>query len=283
LAVASGIRRTSWLNTVLVATTIVTLTVFVVAAGTADPAAAGDAGDMPPVGDLFYAVAFLFVGYTGYGRIATLGEEVRDPDRTIPRAVVTTLVVTVVLYTAVAAAGWYASGGDWNPDELGDTAAPLAALVSDPWSRIVEIGAIVAMLGVIVNLVLGLSRVWLAMGRRDDMPRALAAVGRQGSPTTAVILAGVTVAGLALIDDVRMTWSFSAFAVLLYYAVTNLAALRIPEDDHRFPRWISYAGLVSCLFLSFWVPVTVWLAGVAVLAAGWLWHLVWRRTRTPLI
>ena len=64
----------------------------------------------------------------------------RDPDHTIPRAVVTTLVVTVVLYTAVAAAGWYASGGDWNPDELGDTAAPLAALVSDPWSRVVEIG-----------------------------------------------------------------------------------------------------------------------------------------------
>jgi APA family basic amino acid/polyamine antiporter len=186
----------------------------------------------------------------------------------------------VILYTAVAAAGWHAAGGAWHPEESGDAAAPLAALVESPWAAVVEVGAVIAMLGVIVNLILGLSRVWLAMGRRNDMPTPLARIGSHGSPTTAVFVTGVFVAAIALIDDVRTTWSFSAFAVLLYYAITNLAALKLSNDQRRFPRWVSHAGMISCLFLSFWVPLAVWLAGVAVLAAGWLWRLGWRRIHT---
>jgi APA family basic amino acid/polyamine antiporter len=221
------------------------------------------------------AIAFLFVAYTGYGRIATLGEEVRDPGRTIPRAVIATLGVSVVLYTAVAAAGWRLAGSSWGTSA--SERAPLAAMVGRPWDTLIEVGAITAMVGVLVNLVLGLSRVWLAMGRRSDMPAALASIGANGSPTTAVIVAGMAISGMALVDDVRITWSFSAFAVLLYYAITNLAALRLTPELRRFPRWVSIAGLASCAFLSFWVPVGVWLTGVAVTAAGLLWRLFWRR------
>jgi APA family basic amino acid/polyamine antiporter len=87
----------------------------------------------------------------------------------------------------------------------------------------------------------------------------------------------MAISGMALVDDVRITWTFSAFAVLLYYAITNLAALRLTPELRRFPRWVSIAGLASCAFLSFWVPVGVWLTGVAVTAAGLLWRLFWRR------
>ena len=215
----------------------------------------------------------MFVAYTGYGRIATLGEEVRVPAITIPRAVVTTLAVSALLYTSVAATTWF------NADPQADISAsiaPLAPIVNQPWAQIVEIGAIVAMLGVLLNLILGLSRVWLAMGRRRDMPEALGRVSAEGSPTVAVVLTGAVVAAVALVGDVRATWSFSAFAVLLYYAITNAAALELPDEQRRFPRWTSWAGLASCAFLSSWVDPLTWGIGAGVLALG----LAYRFLRT---
>ncbi|MDH3307390.1 MAG: APC family permease [Acidimicrobiia bacterium] len=263
--VARGIRFATAVNVALVSVALVSLAVFVVAAGS------GPAGSSVPTdhgfGDLFAATAFLFVAYTGYGRIATLGEEVRDPRRTIPRAVVVTLIVSAVVYTAVAAAGWYATRGVWPIAE----GAPLAAILDGPAATVVEVGAVLAMLGVIVNLVLGLSRVWLAMGRRGDMPAGLSVISN-GSPTRAVLLSGAVVLAVALVGDVRVTWSFSAFTVLLYYAITNWAALRL--EVRQFPRWVSWAGLAACAGLAFFVEPSTALVGVGVVAAGWLWRAV---------
>ena len=271
--ILSGIRRTAIVNAVLVTVTIGALTTFVVA-GWLEPAVEPStglvAGDFS-TGDLLAATAFLFVAYTGYGRIATLGEEVRDPARTIPRAVIATLVVSAIVYMGVALVVARLGGPAFAFEE---GAAALAELVGEPWVQIVEVGAIVAMAGVLLNLILGLSRVWLAMGRRGDMPRVLGRVSGSGSPTVAVVLTGVAVAGIATIGDVRVTWSFSAFAVLLYYALTNAAALRIPRADRRFPRWMSWAGLASCGFLSFWVDPTIWLVGLAVLLTGLTYRAV---------
>ena len=146
--------------------------------------------------------------------------------------------------------------------------------MNQPWAQIVEIGAIVAMLGVLLNLILGLSRVWLAMGRRRDMPSILGRVSTAGSPTAAVVLTGVVVAAVALVGDVRATWSFSAFAVLLYYAVTNAAALRLTDERRRFPRWTSWAGLASCGFLSFWVDPVTWGIGAGVVVLGLVYRFV---------
>src|SRR5690606_7862721 len=138
-------------------------------------------------------------------------------------------------------------------------------------------GAMVAMLGVLLNLVLGLSRVWLAMGRRGDMPRVLARVSASGTtPVPAVILTGLVIAVLVLIGDVENAWSFSAFTVLVYYAITNASALRLPPGQRRFPRWIAVVGLASCLFLAFWVEWQIWAIGLGVIVFGLIWHAVTR-------
>lgn len=271
--ILSGIRRTAVVNAVLVAITMGSLTTFVLA-GWFDPVFTGARLTLETdaaVSDLLAATAFMFVAYTGYGRIATLGEEVRDPATTIPRAVVTTLAVSALLYSSVAVTAWF------NADPLADissSAAPLVPIVNQPWAQVVEIGAIVAMLGVLLNLILGLSRVWLAMGRRNDMPGVLGRVSAEGSPTAAVVLTGLVVAAVALVGDVRATWSFSAFAVLLYYAITNAAALRLTNEQRRFPRWTSWAGLGSCAFLSFWVDPLTWGVGAGVVALGIVYRLI---------
>jgi APA family basic amino acid/polyamine antiporter len=143
---------------------------------------------------------------------------------------------------------------------------------------LVAVGAVTAMLGVVLNLLLGLSRVVLAMARRGDMPSRLSRVDqKRSSPTAAVLLVGAIIAGLAAIGSVKTTWSFSAFTVLVYYALTNLAALRLPPEARLYPRWIPAVGLVCCFGLAFWVEPAIWATGLVLIAVGLLWHWIARR------
>jgi APA family basic amino acid/polyamine antiporter len=141
--------------------------------------------------------------------------------------------------------------------------------------QIVAVGAITAMLGVLLNLILGLSRVLLAMGRRRDMPPQVARLNASGTtPVIAVIVVAVIIGLLVLIGNVKTTWSFSAFNVLIYYGITNLAALQIPPEERLYPKPIAVIGLVSCFFLAFWVEWQIWLVGLELIAVGLLWRIL---------
>lgn len=284
LVVLSGMRRSNRTNAVIVSMTLLALVAFVVSGVPAaskglDEQLSGFLGDDGMHG-LLHATALMFVAYTGYGRIATLGEEVREPRKTIPRAIITTLWVSALLYISVAVVAVGAAGASGFGVATKGGAAPLEviarALGNDSVAVVVAVGAVTAMLGVLLNLLLGLSRVLLAMGRRGDMPSAVASVNN-GTPRVAVLVIGALIGGLVLIGDVKTTWSFSAFTVLVYYALTNLAALRLPKDQRLYPRWLSWAGLLSCGFVAFWVEPVIWLSGLGVLAAGFAWRLLWRR------
>lgn len=270
--VAGGIRRSNRVNAAIVSVTLLALGAFVAtglpgllergavtAAFTPFVVPGGGRGALPAV---LEASALMFVAFTGYGRIATLGEEVHDPGRTIPRAIIVTLIASAALYLLVGAT-YVAAGGATA------TSAPLAAVARSPWVvALLTAGAITAMIGVLLNLVLGLSRVLLAMARRGDAPRALSHIDPGGSPRGAVLAVGAAIAALTLVGDVRLTWSFSAFTVLVYYAITNLAALRLPQADLRLPRVVPALGLLGCLGLAFFVDARVWLAGLGVVALG---------------
>lgn len=282
-----GIRRSSAVNTVIVTVTLAGLALFVLAA----IPEMSSASFSPFLGDertagLLEATALMFVAYTGYGRVATLGEEVRDPRRTIPIAIVITLVVSMLVYVAVAAAAVGAAGAAGLAGATEADAAPLQVVargLDAGWAApLVGVAAVTAMAGVLLNLLLGLSRVLLAMGRRGDMPAVAARItGRTGTPWVAVLAVAGVIGGLASIGDVETTWTFSAFTVLVYYALTNLAALRIGDGDRRFPKWVGWAGLVACLGLAFWVDATVWLVGLGLVAFGLVWHEVARRVGGP--
>lgn len=292
--VYSGVRRSNITNIVIVSITLATLVLFVV---TGSPTAISDgpanfAGFFFEAPDgrggwraMLYASALMFVAYTGYGRIATLGEEVRAPRTTIPRAIIATLIVTMVLYGTVAVVAVGAVGAGTLSAATVEQAAPLevaARAFGVPGiSQVVAVGAITAMLGVLLNLILGLSRVLLAMGRRADMPRLFGRLNAQGTtPGPAVLMMGGMIAGLTLIGDVRLTWSFSAFTVLVYYALTNLAALYIPAEGRLFPKWISVAGLVACTSLAFFVEPLIWGVGGGLILVGLMWHYAARRMRS---
>lgn len=283
--VLGGMRRSSAVNIAIVSVTLLALAFFV-AAGFGQVKAANFSPFFDAPGDgygpLFQASALMFVAYTGYGRIATLGEEVREPRTTIPAAIIATMLVTLLLYLAVAAVGVGTVGADGLQAATEREAAPLsiaAATFGVPYAaEILAAGAITAMLGVLLNLVLGLSRVLLAMGRRGDMPGVFARLSETGgTPGPAVVGVGLLIAALVLIGDVKTTWSFSAFTVLVYYALTNLAALRLSREDRLYPRWIPALGLAACVFLAFQVETSTWLSGLGLIAAGLAWHAVARK------
>ena len=268
-----GLRRSNQFNVAVVLITILSLVSFVLF-GVYEQTSADSSlrEELAPEGVL-EATALLFVAYTGYGRIATLGEEVREPKRTIPLAICGTLGISWLLYASV---GWvltkYQQLADLGLGVGLNRPLQLEVLVQSfeqPWlEKLIQLGAITAMLGVLLNLVLGLSRVYLALGRRNDLPKAFAKLDAQSNPRRAVLFTGAVVAVLCLMGDVRMTWSLSAVTVLLYYGITNLAALRLSEQDQLFPKWISVIGLFSCGLLSIFVERDSWFtAGILVVPA----------------
>jgi APA family basic amino acid/polyamine antiporter len=280
-----GIRSSNRTNTLIVSITLAALFFFVAAglpgalanaAANFTPFFAPQTGEAPWQAFL-HATALMFVAYTGYGRIATLGEEVHEPQRTIPRAIITALLVTMLLYGAVGFVAVAAVGADEFAALTYATAAPLEAIAQQfgiPGAGLIlAVGAMTAMLGVLLNLILGLSRVLLAMGRRRDMPPAVARIDEaRSTPTVAVIVMGVVVGLLTLVGSVKATWSFSAFTVLVYYAITNLAALQLPPERRLYPRPIAWAGLAACAFLAFWVEPIYWLVGLGMIGLGLLGH-----------
>ena len=249
LLVVGGMSRSARVNAIVVGVTLLGLATFVVT-GLPDVSTANLSLDGVSARDVAHATALFFVAYTGYGRIATLGEEVRDPRHTVPRAIVIALVVTMMLYLAVTAVALGIGGASGLAGS-----APLERLSANAAVRyIVSAAAITAMLGVILNLLLGISRVVLAMARRGDLPRGLAVVRAQ-SPRRAVVVTGVAIAALALIGSVKTTWTFSAFSVLIYYAIANLCALRQPPAERIFPRVVPVLGLICCLGLALFIVV----------------------------
>lgn len=302
--VLSGIRRSNVANMVIVAVSVGTLLALVVAClpaamrsasahllpmfpGSGGPEQAGGIGGAWGAWweGMLHSAALMFVAFTGYGRLATLGEEVHEPRKTIPRAILITIALTATLYIAVAGV----AVGVLGSEALGEATrsgggAPLEIIAragsGETLARVVAIGAIAGMLGVLLNLVLGLSRVMLAMGRRGDMPRAVARLDAANTtPWVAVLVVGAAIALLAGLGSVRTAWSFSAFTVLIYYAITNVAALRLGADERRFHPVFAWLGLLGCLGLAFWVEPRIWGVGLGVIAAGLAWHAVAGRGR----
>lgn len=259
--VLAGLRRTAWLNATLLVVSAGAI-VWFAATSSLQSEGVSKIVTASSAADVAAAIAFLFVAYTGYGRIATLGEEVKEPEVTIPRAVIITLATAATLYLLVELGGRAFGGPLWGRD----------AGIVDAGGQVVAVGAIAAMLGVLLNLILGLSRVWLAMGRRGDMPAALARLDRRKEPVAAIVVSAVLVSTLTSIGDISLAWSFSAMTVLLYYGLTNLSALAV--NRKRASAWL---GLLSCVSLSFFVPVGVWLTGISMMALGLIWKTVYTR------
>ncbi|MFF5290483.1 APC family permease [Paractinoplanes globisporus] len=261
-----GVQRSVQASRVIVAIVLIVLAAVVVTAATGPHAPnLGLGGEVHPLG-ILQAAGLLFFAFAGYARIATLGEEVRDPARTIPRAIAIALAIVLVVYALVAFAVLAALG----PAGLAGTTAPLAEAAPAWLDPAVRAGAAVAALGALLALILGVSRTGFAMARDGFFPRALTAVHpRHGVPHRAELAVGLLVAVLVATVDLRGAIGFSSFGVLLYYAVANASAFTLPDRSKVVP----VAGLAGCLLLAATLPWHSSLAGLVVVLAGVAWYM----------
>lgn len=277
--VLTGVRRSVRVNMVIVALVLLSLGVFTISALTHSQSALQFRVGKFSVSSVLQASALSFVAFTGYGRVATLGEEIRDPSRNIPRAVIATLMITFVVYLLVTLgiAGLAVPMTNALDSKTAGSLGQLLHAFPDNAviTGIVECGAIVAVLGVLLNLILGLSRVALAMSRRRDLPAMFSVISTtDGSPQRAILLVAFMITALAMNGDLLRTWSISAFTVLVYYATANLCALRQPANERRYPRLISLAGLGGCVgLLPFLTPRTI-VTGAGFMVAGFILKII---------
>ncbi|MBM7829734.1 APA family basic amino acid/polyamine antiporter [Agromyces cerinus] len=280
-----GITRTARVATVIVIGVLGVLALVVAAGATATFGDASGGASSPTAIDqgwlgILQSAGLLFFAFAGYARIATLGEEVREPSRTIPRAIGIAFAVAVLVYAGVGAAALGALG----PAGLAASVAPLVDVVEAAgwqWAApVVRLGAAVAALGALLALLAGIGRTALAMARDNELPRPLARVHpRFRVPHVAEIAVALVVIALVATVDLRGAIGFSSFGVLVYYLVANLAAITQPRSERRVPRALSAAGAIGCLVLVATLPPVSIVAGLVVLAVGAAYRLITRSAR----
>ena len=266
-----GVQKSAWLTRVIVAVVLAVLAAVVVAVFSSGVAAADRLAVDTAVSarGVLEAAGLLFFAFAGYARIATLGEEVKHPTRTIPRAILVALAIALAVYIVVAVAALAVLG----PTRLAASAAPLVEAVRVAgvgWLiPIVGVGAAVAALGSLLALILGVSRTTLAMARDRHLPHPLAVVHpRFKVPLRAELVVSVVVAVLAATTDIRGAIGFSSFAVLVYYAIANASAYTLNVDEGRPPRVIPVVGVAGCLILALSLPWISVVTGAGVVVLG---------------
>ncbi|MCC6699331.1 MAG: amino acid permease [Candidatus Hydrogenedentes bacterium] len=276
-----GIRRTGRVNLVIVTVSLAALLYFV-AAGLPSLQIGHFTPFAPEGGEgILRAAALLFFAYTGYARVATLGEDVHDPERTIPRAILASLGIATLLYVSVATVALGAVGAP----ALARTGSPLEEAAASfgvlGAGLAIAVGGVSAMLGVLLSQILGISRAMLAMARRSDLPPFLGHVdSRHAVPGRDVVLTGCLIAVLALTGPLERILSAASFSILVYYAITNMAALRLTGTDRRYPRVISVAGLFLCITLCLALEPGTILTGSVLVTAGFAYRGVFRWVRS---
>ncbi|MGH3552636.1 MAG: APC family permease [Mycobacterium sp.] len=268
-----GITKTVTLARILVACTLIALAAVVIGiaiAGVQLSNLSGAGGwSSATVYGVLQSAGLLFFAFAGYARIATMGEEVRDPARTIPKAIIVALAIAVVVYLVVGVAALLAAG----PERLARAAAPLAEALrvagAAPLVPVVAVGGALASLGALLALIAGVGRTTLAMARHRDLPGWLAAVHqRYQVPHHAEIALGVVVCVLAATADLRSVIGFSSFGVLIYYAIANASAYTQPRAQRRWPRALNVCGVAGCLLLVATLPWQSVVVGLGVFAIG---------------
>ncbi|WP_308297457.1 APC family permease [Tsukamurella paurometabola] len=263
----AGVERSARVARVVVAVVLAVLVAVVVASvtsGAAEPFRLAEGAAAGPFGVL-QAAGLLFFAFAGYARIATLGEEVRDPARTLPRAIFVALAVALGVYALVGVALVAVLG----TDALAASGAPLAdaARASGFPVAAVTVTACIAAFGSLLALLLGVSRTTLAMARDGHLPRALAAVHeRRRVPVRAELAVGAVVTVVAATADLGAAIGFSSFAVLVYYAVANASAWTL--DTALRARIVPAVGLAGCLAVALSLPAGSVSAGIVVLVVG---------------
>lgn len=273
---ASGIQRTAAVSIVVAAVVIAVLLAVLLSS-----VLRGERSPEPlvwhgGVAGVLQAAALIFFAFAGYARIATLGEEVRDPRRTLPLAVIAALAIVLVLAAAIVVVLLLVLGAG----ALAHSTSPLADAAGAGWTVVIRIAAAIACLGSLLSVLAGLSRTSFAMARDGELPARLARVSsRTATPVVAELAVAIVGVVAVLVLDPAALVGVSACAVLGYYAVAHLAAMALSRRLGLRMPLLAFLGLLGCLLLvAFTPPPAILGVAAAVLLALGVRALVRRRS-----
>lgn len=266
-----GVKKTADATKVIVSIVVLSLIAIVALVLSGKPSLSNL---QPLIGEnglygILQSAGIWFFAFAGYSRIATLGEEVKNPEKSIPRAILIGLGLTLVIYAAVVLSALLLVGSA----SLAASNAPLVTAVQqagyDNWQWLIKVGSTFATLGVLLSLMTGVSRTMFAMAADKKLPSYLARVHKTNKvPHLAEITVGLIIAAVVLLVDVRAAIGFSAFTVLLYYTITNMSAFTLKPNERLFSKSLAVFGVISCLVLAFTLPIQSVLAGSLVMLVG---------------
>ena len=273
-----GIKKAGILNLIIVAVTVFSL-LYLAASGIPEIKIENFKPFAPfGISGIAEAAALLFFAFTGYARIATLAEEVVEPKKTIPRAIIITIVSSIILYTLISVVAI----GIIGAENMAKSTSPLQevanALSTTGIKSVITVGASTAMLGVLLSQILGISRMMLAMARRKDLPPVFERIhSRFRVPHVGIIFTGFIILILTLVGSFEFIVRAATFTILLYYSITNIAAIRQPEEDRMYSKIIPILGLIGCLAMSISLPLNVIISGCGLLIVGFVLKFVIRK------
>jgi len=270
-----GIKQSARFNNVLVVTKILILALFVIVGSF--HIATQNYSNFAPNGffGILQGAAFIFFAYLGFGRIAALGEEVKNPKRTLPLAILFALGISMLVYIATG----FVATGLVPYKTLGASSSPIATAAKATGSTalfaVVSVGALVATLSVLLTNLLGLSRVSFTMARNGQYPKALAKVHpKLGTPYLSILITGALMAILAFVSDLRETAAITSFSMLTTHIILHSSAIRLRKKNPDLKTFkaplfplIPCLGLASCIILMFSLPTESWIISIIVMAA----------------
>jgi APA family basic amino acid/polyamine antiporter len=200
---------------------------------------------------LLLSSSIWFFAFTGYSRLATFGEEVKNPEIIIPKAILTGLGITVTLYLLTT----YVTLGIVDPSIIQNSSTPLKVAFEvsrfSSFSFLISIASTIASASVLLALMPGISRVIVAMSRDKYLPIALSTIHKKFNSAyyADILLSFVIVIGVLYFDVVEAI-KLSSFFILLYYSLTNYSVIKLEKSKRLYSVSIAYFGLLGCLCLA---------------------------------
>lgn len=230
-------------------------------------------------GGILSGAALIFFAYTGFARVTLMAEEIKNPSQTIPRAIYLALGISTAIYLL---AGIVAIGLAGAP-ALADSGSPLADAIARTGSSgsviLISAGAMVATASVLLTTILGISRIVFSMARKNDLPGFLGRIHpRFGTPHYAILITGAGMISALLLADLALVVAVSTFAMLVFYLIANIAALRLPPEHRRYQKGVPVIGMLSCAGLIIFLSPASWAIGFTGLIAGGAWFFLRKRT-----
>jgi APA family basic amino acid/polyamine antiporter len=268
-----GLKESVVFNNILVTAKVLILLFFVAyGLGFFRP---GNFTPLMPEGSMgiLSGAALIFFAYTGFARVTIMAEEVRDPEKTIPRSIYLALGISTVIYLLVSMVAIGLTGAP----SLAHSGSPLADAIGSTGSSgavlVISLGAMIATASVLLTTIMGISRIVFSMARSRDLPPVFERIHpRFSTPHYAIVVTGACMIAALLLADLALVVAVSTFAMLLYYLIANIAALRLPREHRMYPSWVPATGAVSCTGLILFLSPNSWVIGCTGLLIGCLWY-----------